>query len=180
MLTARRGTCTCCSLSGQARWRDWRDHARGYHRGTLSYERASADRGTHTQEILLEEIADETDRYEDNVTKCKARRETTAAVMWGNVERRRGVSVSRDSGERTPLLRSAERGAPRVREPLRGCARRRVRLDLMGRCIYCRGCRWMDEWVDRRGRGELRAHTQRRRAPAVHSTLRKRAGRYAP
>ncbi|KAJ7464222.1 hypothetical protein B0H11DRAFT_1734286 [Mycena galericulata] len=35
------------------------------------------------EEILSEEIVDETDRYEDNVTKQQARRITTAAVMRG-------------------------------------------------------------------------------------------------
>ncbi|KAJ7664212.1 hypothetical protein B0H17DRAFT_952188 [Mycena rosella] len=51
------------------------------------------------EEILSEEIVDETDRYEDNVTKKRAKRVTTAAVMRGIVERRRGASA-----ERTPLL----------------------------------------------------------------------------
>ncbi|KAJ7041638.1 hypothetical protein C8F04DRAFT_1079556 [Mycena alexandri] len=50
---------------------------------------------------LEEEIVDETDRYEDNVSKQRANRMTTAAVMRGIVERRRGVSRS---GERTPLM----------------------------------------------------------------------------
>ncbi|KAJ6502844.1 hypothetical protein C8R47DRAFT_1106934 [Mycena vitilis] len=37
------------------------------------------------EEILSEEIVDETDRYEDNVTKQRAKRNTTAAVMRGCV-----------------------------------------------------------------------------------------------
>ncbi|KAJ7735535.1 hypothetical protein DFH07DRAFT_928016 [Mycena maculata] len=47
------------------------------------------------EEILSEEIVDETDRYEDNVSKQRAKRLTTAAVMRGIVERSRGASVSR-------------------------------------------------------------------------------------
>jgi metal transporter CNNM len=35
------------------------------------------------EEILSEEIMDETNRYEDNVTKQQAKQMTTAAVMWG-------------------------------------------------------------------------------------------------
>ncbi|KAK6969329.1 hypothetical protein R3P38DRAFT_3146342 [Favolaschia claudopus] len=55
------------------------------------------------EEILAEEIVDETDRYEDNVTKQQAKRITTAAVMRGIVERRqRGTSLA--SGERTPTI----------------------------------------------------------------------------
>ncbi|KAJ7486942.1 hypothetical protein FB451DRAFT_1228377 [Mycena latifolia] len=56
------------------------------------------------EEILSEEIVDETDRYEDNVGKQRAKRVTTAEVMRGIVERRRGVSVSTDGGERAPLI----------------------------------------------------------------------------
>ncbi|KAJ7018437.1 hypothetical protein C8F04DRAFT_390133 [Mycena alexandri] len=56
------------------------------------------------EEILSEEIVDETDRYEDNVSKQRAKRMTTAAVMRGIVERRRGVSVSRSIGDRAPLI----------------------------------------------------------------------------
>jgi hypothetical protein len=43
-----------------------------------------ADASTE-QEIISEEIVDETDRYEDNFHKVKARRMTTAAVMRGLV-----------------------------------------------------------------------------------------------
>ncbi|KAF7295132.1 hypothetical protein MIND_01051700 [Mycena indigotica] len=54
------------------------------------------------EEILSEEIIDETDRYEDNVTKHRASRLATAAVMRGIVERRnRGTSLA---SERTPLM----------------------------------------------------------------------------
>ncbi|KAJ7063069.1 hypothetical protein C8F01DRAFT_1055206 [Mycena amicta] len=54
------------------------------------------------EEILSEEIVDETDRYEDNVTKHRASRLATAAVMRGIVERRaRGTSLA---SERTPLV----------------------------------------------------------------------------
>ncbi|KAJ6623204.1 hypothetical protein B0H10DRAFT_2011652 [Mycena sp. CBHHK59/15] len=66
-------------------------------------------------EILSEEIVDETDRYEDNVTKRKAQRLTTAAVMRGIVERRRGVSA-----ERTPLLRSASLRSVSAERPAYG------------------------------------------------------------
>ncbi|KIY43938.1 DUF21-domain-containing protein [Fistulina hepatica ATCC 64428] len=53
------------------------------------------------EEIIAEEIVDETDRYEDNMHKRRARRQTTAAIMRGIVERQnRRVT----SGERSPLL----------------------------------------------------------------------------
>ncbi|KAJ7108335.1 hypothetical protein C8R44DRAFT_636674 [Mycena epipterygia] len=72
--------------------------------GVITLEGASVP-----SEILSEEIVDETDRYEDNVTKQRAKRVTTAAVMRGIVERRqRGISHS--AGERTPLI-----GSPSVR-----------------------------------------------------------------
>ncbi|KIJ58936.1 hypothetical protein HYDPIDRAFT_177972 [Hydnomerulius pinastri MD-312] len=58
---------------------------------------------TFLQEIISEEIVDETDRYEDNQSKRRAKRLTSAAVMRGIVERER--SVTRPSSlERTPLL----------------------------------------------------------------------------
>ncbi|KAJ3985309.1 hypothetical protein F5890DRAFT_1510913 [Lentinula detonsa] len=41
------------------------------------------------EEIISEEIVDETDRYEDNVSKKRARRMTTATIMRGIVERER-------------------------------------------------------------------------------------------
>jgi len=48
------------------------------------------------EEIISEEIVDETDRYEDNVHKKRARRVTTADVMRGIVERKakRAASVT--------------------------------------------------------------------------------------
>ncbi|KIL61199.1 hypothetical protein M378DRAFT_129961 [Amanita muscaria Koide BX008] len=54
------------------------------------------------EEILSEEIVDETDRYEDNHSKQRARRLTTSAVMRGIVERaaKRAESLS----ERAPLF----------------------------------------------------------------------------
>ncbi|KAI0258675.1 DUF21-domain-containing protein [Gloeopeniophorella convolvens] len=57
------------------------------------------------EEIISEEIVDETDRYEDNQSKRRARRMTTATVMRGIVEReRRNDSAAVSVGERTPLL----------------------------------------------------------------------------
>jgi len=54
------------------------------------------------EEILAEEIVDETDRYQDNVSKHRASRLATAAVMKGIVERRtRAGSLA---SERTPLV----------------------------------------------------------------------------
>ncbi|KAJ7264478.1 hypothetical protein B0H12DRAFT_1101873 [Mycena haematopus] len=53
------------------------------------------------EEILSEEIVDETDRYENNVTKQQAKRITTAAVMRGIVER---VSSAASTGQRTPTV----------------------------------------------------------------------------
>ncbi|KAF8625002.1 hypothetical protein AX15_005600 [Amanita polypyramis BW_CC] len=62
------------------------------------------------EEIISEEIVDETDRYEDNQSKRRARRITTSAVMRGIVERvaKRAESI----GERTPLLSSRASPAP--------------------------------------------------------------------
>jgi len=62
------------------------------------------------EEIISEEIVDETDRYEDNHHKKRAKRVTTAAIMRGIVERERrkdGVST-----ERTPLLWPEPRSPP--------------------------------------------------------------------
>ncbi|KAJ7676547.1 hypothetical protein DFH06DRAFT_1168454 [Mycena polygramma] len=65
------------------------------------------------EEILSEEIVDETDRYEDNVTKQRAKRNTTAAVMRGIVELQRGGSLAHPTmgttGSRTPTVRSLSR-----------------------------------------------------------------------
>ncbi|KAF8190069.1 hypothetical protein BJ912DRAFT_1142806 [Pholiota molesta] len=41
------------------------------------------------EEILAEEIVDETDQYEDNQSKRRARRQTTSRVLGGIIERRR-------------------------------------------------------------------------------------------
>ncbi|TDL22340.1 DUF21-domain-containing protein [Rickenella mellea] len=59
------------------------------------------------EEIISEEIVDETDRYEDNMTKQKAKRQTTAAIMKGIVERtkaKRSPLAPPVSSERAPLL----------------------------------------------------------------------------
>jgi metal transporter CNNM len=56
------------------------------------------------EEIISEEIVDETDRYEDNQSKRRAKRITTATVMRGIVERERSLTRV-PSFERTPLLR---------------------------------------------------------------------------
>ncbi|KAJ7199433.1 hypothetical protein GGX14DRAFT_525155 [Mycena pura] len=57
------------------------------------------------EEILSEEIVDETDWYEDNVTKLPARRITTASIMRGIVEYRRSFALT--TGDRAPLLPGA-------------------------------------------------------------------------
>jgi len=48
------------------------------------------------EEIISEEIVDETDRYEDNIHKKRAKRITSADVMRGIVERRarRAASIT--------------------------------------------------------------------------------------
>ncbi|RDB19520.1 Protein MAM3 [Hypsizygus marmoreus] len=57
------------------------------------------------EEIISEEIVDETDRYEDNQSKRRAKRMTTAAVMRGIVEReRRAESILSQSNETTALI----------------------------------------------------------------------------
>ncbi|KAF9527887.1 hypothetical protein CPB83DRAFT_369378 [Crepidotus variabilis] len=64
------------------------------------------------EEIISEEIVDETDRFQDNKTKCIARRGTTATIMRGIVERRRSpILGSPDSiaNETTSLLTAFSR-----------------------------------------------------------------------
>jgi metal transporter CNNM len=73
------------------------------------------------EEIISEEIVDETDQFEDNRSKRRARRMTTAAVMRGCVflhsymqmlsggcsiveRERRHDAANPTSGERSPLL----------------------------------------------------------------------------
>ncbi|KAI0656726.1 hypothetical protein C8Q70DRAFT_1008149 [Cubamyces menziesii] len=57
------------------------------------------------EEMISEEIVDETDRYEDNVSKRRARRMKNAAVMKGIIEYRVGRANSlSEGGERTSLL----------------------------------------------------------------------------
>ncbi|KAG0703441.1 hypothetical protein DFH29DRAFT_916381 [Suillus ampliporus] len=63
-------------------------------------------------EIISEEIVDETDRYEDNQSKRRAKRMTTAAVMRGIVERERSLTRI-PSVERTPLLCETPLMSPR-------------------------------------------------------------------
>ncbi|KAI1790507.1 hypothetical protein LXA43DRAFT_1016567 [Ganoderma leucocontextum] len=58
------------------------------------------------EEIISEEIVDETDRYEDNVSKRRASRMKNAAVMKGIVEYRVGTHSLPDVGESTPLVGS--------------------------------------------------------------------------
>ncbi|KAJ7862867.1 hypothetical protein B0H13DRAFT_2282199 [Mycena leptocephala] len=90
------------------------------------------------EEILSEEIVDETDQYSDNVSKQQAKRITTAAVMRGIVERQRGISLS--TGERTPLVgvgRSLSRSRDGERTPLVGSpSLRSLTLSSRGRGGY--------------------------------------------
>ncbi|KAG6888916.1 hypothetical protein C0992_007103 [Termitomyces sp. T32_za158] len=61
------------------------------------------------EEIISEEIVDETDRYEDNQSKRSARRVTNTAIMRGIVERQRrsdSLSIRSDS---SPLLVASPR-----------------------------------------------------------------------
>lgn len=74
------------------------------------------------EEIISEEIVDETDRYEDNRHKQRAKRMTTAAVMRGIVEistrGRRGESVSTVGSptpfESTPLVTGTSPGGGKM------------------------------------------------------------------
>ncbi|VDB85109.1 unnamed protein product [Peniophora sp. CBMAI 1063] len=62
------------------------------------------------EEIISEEIVDETDRYEDNQSKKRAKRLTNSAIMRGIVERERRQTVASSvpetipSGEPTPRI----------------------------------------------------------------------------
>jgi len=59
------------------------------------------------EEIISEEIVDETDRFEDNHTKKAAKRMTNAALMQGIVERTRRKPTTGNEvgqGENTPLI----------------------------------------------------------------------------
>lgn len=56
------------------------------------------------EEIISEEIVDETDRYEDNQSKKYARRLTNTAIMRGIVERERSLPRQSPVVDRTPLL----------------------------------------------------------------------------
>jgi len=60
------------------------------------------------EEMISEEIVDETDRYEDNQSKRRARRLKDAKIMRGIVEyrssRANSQSTFRGTGERSPLL----------------------------------------------------------------------------
>jgi len=59
------------------------------------------------EEIISEEIVDETDQYEDNHSKRRARRQTTSSVLGGIVERRRGAS---SFSETSSLVERVRRG----------------------------------------------------------------------
>ncbi|KAJ6471635.1 hypothetical protein C8R47DRAFT_746050 [Mycena vitilis] len=59
------------------------------------------------EEILSEEIVDETDRYEDNVTKQCARRLTTPAMIVEHIQRREEPE-SPAMYERTPLIQRTQ------------------------------------------------------------------------
>ncbi|KAI0056763.1 DUF21-domain-containing protein [Artomyces pyxidatus] len=54
------------------------------------------------EEIISEEIVDETDRYEDNQSKKRAKRMTTAAVMRGIVERERRIDSVNSTARALP------------------------------------------------------------------------------
>ncbi|KAF9026831.1 DUF21-domain-containing protein [Hymenopellis radicata] len=62
-------------------------------------------------EIISEEIVDETDRYEDNTHKRRAKRMTTSTIMKGIVERqRRNTTPPTIDEERTPLINGSSGG----------------------------------------------------------------------
>ncbi|KZT09046.1 DUF21-domain-containing protein [Laetiporus sulphureus 93-53] len=68
------------------------------------------------EEIISEEIVDETDRYEDNQSKRRARRLKNAAVMRGIVEyhvsRRNSQNTVPTTSERMPLFSRNNSGTP--------------------------------------------------------------------
>ncbi|KAH9891187.1 hypothetical protein C8Q73DRAFT_792624 [Cubamyces lactineus] len=67
------------------------------------------------EEMISEEIVDETDRYEDNVSKRRARRMKNAAVMKGIIEYRTGRANSlSEGGDRTPLMSRNQSPMPPV------------------------------------------------------------------
>ncbi|KAG8930251.1 hypothetical protein FRC03_008764 [Tulasnella sp. 419] len=70
------------------------------------------------EEIISEEIVDETDIYEDMHTKRKAKRQSTAAVMRGIVEREE--RKRRNSGGTAPKSISSAPGTPRLVPSLLG------------------------------------------------------------
>ncbi|KAF7358684.1 CAMK CAMKL CHK1 protein kinase [Mycena sanguinolenta] len=139
------------------------------------------------EEILSEEIVDETDRYEDNVTKQKARRITTAAVMRGIVERVANSGAS--TGERTPMLtarslsrsvsRSVDRGADGERTPLVSALSSSVteRNNAMAAAAAARGGGW-ERWE---GAGRVRGRRSRGREDSawIHDYLAQRWERTA-
>ncbi|PPQ98287.1 LOW QUALITY PROTEIN: hypothetical protein CVT26_013511 [Gymnopilus dilepis] len=75
------------------------------------------------KEIISEEIVDETDRYQDNQSKRRAKRETSAAIMRGIVERERrrenNSNNSKEPSERAPLLEGSTSGNARLDALLR-------------------------------------------------------------
>ncbi|KAG6865600.1 hypothetical protein C0991_001024 [Blastosporella zonata] len=64
---------------------------------------------TPMKEMISEEIVDETDRYQDNQSKLRAKRMTTSAIMRGIVERHRRASLISIQGETSPLLSGTPR-----------------------------------------------------------------------
>ncbi|KAL0580201.1 hypothetical protein V5O48_001794 [Marasmius crinis-equi] len=64
------------------------------------------------EEIISEEIVDETDRYEDNVSKRKARRMTTANIMRGIVER----ELKRRDSSGSPRIGGDHQGSPSTKK----------------------------------------------------------------
>ncbi|KAF8916718.1 hypothetical protein CPB85DRAFT_1432030 [Mucidula mucida] len=63
------------------------------------------------EEIISEEIVDETDRYDDNINKRQAKRMTTSTIMKGIVERqRKSTAPPTIEEERTPLINGSSGG----------------------------------------------------------------------